>query len=61
MVDHKVERTSLRKQEVFIKVKWAGYDEPTWESFKQFAQDSPECIQKYFIKLQKRLKPQSKM
>ena len=38
-----------------ILVKWKGYDERTWEKFTQFAQDSPECIKRYFIALDQKI------
>ena len=55
VLDHKIERTSAKKQIVLIKVKWSGYNETTWENFKFFAQDSPDCVQKYLINLDKKI------
>jgi hypothetical protein len=37
VLDHKIVRKSAKSQSVQILVKWTGYDEPTWENFKDFA------------------------
>jgi hypothetical protein len=55
VVDHRVEKESARKNKLMLKVKWQGYQETTWESFKTFAKDSPESLQKYIISLDKRI------
>lgn len=38
-----------------LEVKWKGYEETTWESFAEFARDSPELVQKYFLKREKEI------
>ena len=40
----------LKKREIKLLVKWLGYNKPTYESFVQFAKDSPEMLEMYWIK-----------
>ena len=56
VLDHKIERAyHVYRSEVKILVKWKGYEDPTWENFTQFAQDSPELIKRYFISLDQKI------
>jgi hypothetical protein len=36
----------MRTKEILFEIKWKGYDENecTWESFKNFSQDTPELV-----------------
>lgn len=35
-------------------VKWIGWEDPTWEAFCPFAEDSPEMVHKYLMDLEKK-------
>ena len=43
-----------RKKEYQVLVKWIGWEDPTWEAFCPFAEDSPEMVHKYLMDLDKK-------
>ena len=49
IVGHRVVRIK-NKEKVELKVKWEGYNDPTWEAFTGFVKDTAPMVERYLIK-----------
>ena len=38
------------KDSIELKVKWEGYNEPTWEVFSSFVKDTAPMVERYLIR-----------
>ena len=47
LLDHRWSKLPGRKGKIDVKVKWAGYDDPTWEPMEVIKKDDPITLAKY--------------
>lgn len=55
VIDHRYKK-GLKTNKIELEIKWVGYEETTWENFKEFAQDSPDLLHDYWMKQDKSLR-----
>jgi len=47
---HRINNSDGKKDRLELRVKWAGYSEPTWECFDGFVKDTAPMVERYMIR-----------